>query len=344
MRHAVLYLLSALALPASVHAALSNADEGAWQPGSDSLRASAAGITLPQSAGSLSLTKSGEISDQGKGLDNYAQFASADGVVQATAYVYMPSYADAAISAYMTDKAIHEHFGPETRRTAYDVTAAGQYRNAAIRSVYNGADGQLVTEAAFIHAGRWLIKLRVTGPVDRAEDVKSGMDAMLSGMRFDDGSAPTQVTAREVARCPVSDGPGAQVVTDRASGDEQAADFAFPRDGKDSLCIRGTVQVADDSYDILQASGSGPNSPVLVPLNDAGKVMRFDRLSQGDGYRLTVHQVGRTDIYGAYDRIPTRQQIAAIIDGSDKSVATLVRSKTLTADGGSTVSYKSGGR
>ncbi|HEX7782119.1 MAG TPA: hypothetical protein VF509_04875 [Sphingobium sp.] len=344
MRHAVLSLLAAMVLPATVHAALSNADEGAWTSGDDGLRASAAGITLPQSAGSLSLTKSGEISEQGEGLDNYAQFASGDGVIQATAYVYMPSYADAAISAYMTDKAIHEHFGPQTRRTAYGATAAGRYRNAAIRSVYNGADGQLVTEAAFIHAGRWMIKLRVTGPVDRAQDVKFGMDALLGGMQFDKDAVPTQVAARDVGPCPVTDGPGARIVKDRTAAQDQIGDLAFPHDGRDILCVRGTVQVGDASYDMLQATGDGLHSPVLVPLNDAGKVMRFDHMPAGDGYRLTVHQVGRTDVYGAYDRIPTRQQIAAIIDGSDKMGATLLQSTAHAADGRATISTNSGGR
>jgi hypothetical protein len=338
MRLAILSLMLAMALPAAANAAASN-PEGAWQPRGDSLRAGAAGITLPQSAGSLSLVKSGEISDQGEGLDNYAQFTSEDGVVQATAYVYMPSYADAAISSYMTDKAIHERFGPDTRRTAYDVTSAGQHDNVAIRSVYKGADGQLVTEAAFVHAGRWMIKLRVTAPTDRAQEVHSGMNALLSGLRFDGDSSPRPVVARNIASCPVTDGPGARVVADRSSEADEVANLSFPRDGADSFCVRGTVQVGDASYDLLQAAGGGDNSPVLIPLNDAGKIMRFDRLPAHDGgYRLTVHQVGRTDVYSAYDRLPTKQQIAAIIDGSDKKGATMLLSAAHAADGRVTVS------
>jgi hypothetical protein len=333
MRPAILSFMLAVTLPGASHAAVSSSDDGAWQPYENSLRANAAGITIPQSAGSLSLTKSGEISDQGDGLDNYAQFTSVDGVVQATAYVYMPSYADAAISSYMTDKAIHERFGAETRRTAYRVTSAGKHNDSAIRSVYSGAGGQLVTEAAFVHAGRWMIKLRVTGPGERAREIRSAMDAMLAGLRFDEGISPAPVVAQQVAPCPAADGVEARIVAGKTSQDAEGSDFAFPRDGKDGLCVRGTVQAGDASYDILQASGGRDGSPVLIPLNDAGKVMRFDRLPTGTGYRLTIHQVGRTDVYNAYDRIPTKEQIAAIIDGSDRKGATLLLSTAHTADG-----------
>ncbi|WP_070151290.1 hypothetical protein [Sphingobium phenoxybenzoativorans] len=338
MRLAILSFLLAMALPATAHAVAPDADDGAWRVDADSLRVTAAGIAIPQSAGNLSLIKSGEISDQGAGLDNYAQFASADGVVQATAYIYMPSYADAAISSYMTDKAIHERFGPDTRRTAFDVTSAGQHSNTAIRSVYSGADGQLVTEAAFIHAGRWMIKLRVTGPTERMQDVNSGMNSLLAGLRFEGDASPRPAMARQIASCPMADGPGAHVVADRSSGAAGMTDLPFPRDGEDNVCVRGTVQVGDASYDMLQAVGSGDASPVLIPLDDAGKIMRFDRLPAGGGYRLSVHQVGRTDVYSAYDRLPTTKQIAAIIDGSDRKGATMLLSAAHAADGRVTVS------
>jgi hypothetical protein len=339
----------ALALPASALAAAPVGDGGAWETDANNVRASAAGISVPQQAGTLSLVKSGEISNSGEGLDNYAQFASEDGVVQGTAYIYMPSYADAAVSAYMTDKAIHERFGPQTKRIAYGLAPAGGHAGVAIRSVYSGADGELITAAALVHAGRWLVKLRVTGTADRAAEVKAGLDAMLAKLQFDKTSLPVTATADRIGACPVADGPGAAVMdvptsasdaTAVAEGKaEPASSFSFPRDGRDGMCVRGTARVGADTYDILQtASGADGAAPVLIPLDDAGRVMRFDRITGSSGYRLTVHQVGRTDVYNVYDRIPTSSQIAAIIDGSDAKGTTLLLSTAMDADGRMTVS------
>ncbi|MDI1296379.1 MAG: hypothetical protein PSY12_10920, partial [bacterium] len=100
-----LFLLSTLlTLSAPVLARAADETE-AWTPTDTALRADAAGISLAQTVAGLSLSKSGELSNGGRGIDNYAQYLSADGAIQATLYVYLPSYADASLAAYMTDKA-----------------------------------------------------------------------------------------------------------------------------------------------------------------------------------------------------------------------------------------------
>ena len=184
-----LILLSAalgLAMPALAHA---GEDAEAWTPTATALRANAAGISLPQTVGGLSLAKSGEASNGGRAVDNYAQYLSQDGAVQATLYVYMPTYADASLAAYMTDKAIMERFGAKTRRTAYDSAAVAGQPGRAIRAVYDdAADGALTTAAGFVHAGRWIVKIRVTGPTDQRDAVLAGLDAML--LAAAEGAAP----------------------------------------------------------------------------------------------------------------------------------------------------------
>jgi hypothetical protein len=335
-----LIYLPLLLMMASSPALAQAPERDAWTTEQDGLRVTAADIALPQAAGGLSLVKSGQIADGGEGLDNYAQFTSDDGVVQATAYIYMPSYADAAVAAYITDKAILDRFGPSTRRTAFGVAAAGGHDGVAIRSIYTGADGALVTSAALIHAGAWIVKLRVTATADRAGDVGRGLDAMLAGLRFGPAASPHAAQARNVAACPVSDRQDA-VVLNAPSDVEivRTGDQGFPHDGRDGLCLRSTVQMGKDSYDVLQAAnGPEQTASIIIPMDDAGKVMRFDRLSSGAGYRLTVNQVGRTDIYSSYDRIPTTRQIAGIIDGSDGKGARMLLSMAHGPDGRSTVS------
>lgn len=309
-------LMLSLLLPAMPAVA---APQEAWRVTDAGARVSAAGILLPATAASLSLVKSGELSAGGKGIDNVAQYVSEDGAVQGTAYVYLTSYADAAVAAYMTDKAIIAHFGDATRRTSFAAVPVGGVANGAIRSFYdNAADGQLATVSALIHAGRWLVKLRVTGPSDRATDVAAGMDAMLAGMRFDQSAAVHPARAEEFGPCGKT-----------RTGPAVGADF--PRDGQDALCIDRTVQTADNAYETLRPVNAA--GPVIVPLDDAGRTMRFVRDAKTADYQMTIHSVGRLDHYDSYTAIPAARVLATMIDGTDKRTAKPRSSTAYAANG-----------
>lgn len=297
--------------------ALARASEasGAWTPTESAIRADAAGISLPQTVAGLSLSKSGEASNGGKGVDNYAQYLSDDGAIQATLYVYLPSYADASLAAYMTDKAVMERFGAKTRRTSYDAVAVGGRPGSAIRSVYDdAADGALTTAAAFVHAGRWLVKLRVTGPTERRKDVLAGLDGMLSGLRFDQ---PQDIRSTRPARFAACPGKGAG--DGRTSAPLKRA-AALPRDGEAPLCIRDRVQAAGGSYEVLQQPGVSGGA-VIVPVDDTGTVVAFDPATTGRGYQLSIHAIGQTELFGIYDQVPSAPQIAEILDGKDPQMA-----------------------
>lgn len=307
----------------------------AWTPTATMLRAEAAGISLPQQIAGLALSKSGEASKGGEGVDNYAQYLSEDGAIQATVYVYLPSYADASLAAYMTDKAIAERFGSKTRRTAYGTVAAGGRPETAIRAIYDdAADGALSTGAAFIHAGRWLVKLRITGPTERREAVVAGLDGMISALRFDDAAALHRTKAASFAACPAGESAtNARLSAEHAEG---LAQISIQPDGQDVLCVRGQIQTAEGSYDMLQKAGAD-DSAVIVPVDDMGTVLAFDRPRSGQGYQLSIHSVGQTDLYGVYDRIPSAQQIAAILDGRDPQTAQAKSTAAYAASGEVTV-------
>lgn len=316
-----LILLSAalgLAMPALAHA---GEDAEAWTPTATALRANAAGISLPQTVGGLSLAKSGEASNGGRAVDNYAQYLSQDGAVQATLYVYMPTYADASLAAYMTDKAIMERFGAKTRRTAYDSAAVAGQPGRAIRAVYDdAADGALTTAAGFVHAGRWIVKIRVTGPTDQRDAVLAGLDAMLANLQVDNPAALQATAPARFGACPAADVGDAELA--RAAPGENAVPQAvrIPRDGKDALCVRGTVTTAEGRYDMLQQAGRSDGA-IIVPVDDSGTVLAFDPATQAQGYKLSIHMVGQTDLYGTYDKVPSPRQVAAILDGKDPQTA-----------------------
>ncbi|WP_242123044.1 hypothetical protein [Sphingobium sp. Sx8-8] len=316
-KRALSFLTAVLALSAAamVHAA-ENGE--AWTPTATALRADAAGIALPQTVAGLSLSKSGEVSNGGKGIDNYAQYLSDDGAIQATLYVYMPSYADASLAAYMTDKAIMDRFGAKTRRTAYASIAAAGHANGAIRAVYDdAADGALTTAAAFVHAGRWLVKLRITGPSERRKEILAGLDGMVNGLQFDDASAIQSTTPAKFAACPAGDREDARITGPSAAAPVASA---MPREGSATLCIRDQVRTAEGSYDMLQQAGV-KGGAIIVPVDDAGTVLAFDPARNGQGYQLSIHSVGQTDLYGVYDKIPSPRQIAQILDGKDPQTA-----------------------
>ncbi|MCI4589990.1 hypothetical protein MOK15_07775 [Sphingobium sp. BYY-5] len=333
MPKCALFLLSAALCLAVPSLAQATEDAEAWTPTGSAIRANAAGIDLPQTVAGLSLSKSGEASNGGRAVDNYAQYLSEDGAVQATLYVYMPTYADASLAAYMTDKAIMERFGARTRRTAYASAPAAGQAGRAIRAVYDdAADGALTTAAGFVHAGRWIVKIRVTGPTERRADVLAGLDGMLSGLAFDDASLLLATAPASFSACPAAETGDARLA--KADPAEQAVpqDVRIPRDGKDALCVRGTVTTADGRYDMLQQAGRS-DGPIIVPVDDSGTLLAFDPEADAQGYKLSIHMVGQTDLYGVYDKVPSPRQVAAILDGKDPQTAQAEMTAAYAANG-----------
>lgn len=333
-KRALSLLLAGIAATLTPHAMA--ADDGAWTMAGDMIRVAAAGISAPTTLATMALDKTGEISNGGRGIDNIAQYVSADGAVQASIYIYMPGFADAALGAHMTDRAIMERFGPATRRTSYDSVGVGGRPDAAIRAVYDDAgDGTLTTAAAMIHAGRWLVKLRITGPSERRAEVLADLDAMLSGLRFDPSATPLAAAPLVPASCLVQARGIARPVDD-GSADLAARQPGFPSDGRDALCVRGHVKTASGALEILQGVGDARGS-VLVPVDDGGTVMAFDPVGTSGAYRLSIHSVGRTEVYDAYDRLPSEAQIAAILDGKDPATARARSTTAYAASGERTV-------
>ena len=330
-------MASAAAMCFAVPAFAQVPDAEAWTPTDTAIRATAAGISMPQTVAGLSLAKSGEASNGGRAVDNYAQYLSQDGVVQATLYVYLPTYADASLAAYMTDKAVMERFGAKTRRTAYASAPAAGRADSAIRAVYDDAgDGALTTAAGFVHAGRWMVKVRITGPTERRGEVLRGLDAMLASLSVDNPADLHSARPASFAACPVAPTSDATLTPANAADSQVPQDVRIPRDGKDALCVRGTVTTAQGSYDMLQQTGRSDGA-IIVPVDDSGTVLAFDPATDAQGYKLSIHMVGQTDLYGRYDRVPNPHQIAAILDGKDPQTAQATAIATYAANGDVTI-------
>lgn len=309
------------------------------------------GISMPAKAGVVSLVKTEEFSNKGRGIDNVAQYASPDQAIAATVYVYFPSFPDAGLTAYRTSQIIMQRFGPETRLFSASLIDAGGEKAAAIRQLYENADGGTrATAAAFLRAGGWIVKLRVSGPMSRNTDIVATLDALIASLRFEDRAMPTPAHLLEVSECPIQNPRKAKPLKDKDSAD--AALFgalagpavvagieggeAPPIQPLTKVCVRERFSIGPSAFEVMQATDEGvaPTS-VFTVINDSGMILRASPRLLGTGHTLLIHQIGQTETLGSYDRIPSGEQLRDILSGTD-SKGGAVRSRTEFDPDGST--------
>lgn len=290
--------LLALALCCAAPALAQVGETDSWVTTGDRVRATAAGIGLPQQAGPVALIRTGEISDPGTGMNSYANYVSDDDVVQASIFVYRPGHADITLAALGTERALMERFGPGTRRVGEHVVGAGNTPGTALRILYDGAaGGELTLAAAFVQAGPWMVKLRVTATRDRAADVEAAVDALLAGLVFDAPATLKPVQTLAIAECTA-------------------------RDTRAQWCRRDVIAVGEARFDMLQSAQAGAQGAIFMPIDDAAGVLRFDPLAGTGGYRLTRYGIGGGVVAGDFPALPSAGQIAALIDGKDATALT----------------------
>lgn len=311
-----------------------------------------AGITLPDQAGALGLTEVKEFSSKGKGIDNVAQYRSPDGKVEATVYIYMPAYADAALAAAKTSEVVEARFGPGLVPAASAVVAAGGVEGAAIRRVYEGArGGQYTTSLAILKAGRWIVKMRASGPSARGAEAVAALDALLQNIRFSDRGAVAPVAQLQLSECPVrakkarkakpASLPGlednklaAALVASTMAADpgDDGPPAAIGANGSRPLCVRERVKVGDSMLALVQPADGGERPDAVVAVvNDAGATFEMRKAEQGRNYLLMFHQIGQTAHMGMFDRPLSGEQLASILTG--ESDFPILAETHYTADG-----------
>jgi hypothetical protein len=306
-------------------AAPAAAQEGPWRVSADRAELPAAKIALPTRIAGLALVKTGESTEKGSGLDDYAQFESADRKLFATAYVYRTTYPDAALAAYGTDRAVRGRF-PTARVASQTVVALAGRPRTAIRSVYEGATlagASITTAAAFARVGDWVLKLRASGPAERAAEVTGALDALLSGLTVDGAVVvPAAKPLAFAAPCPADGSKAKMVKGDDAVGasilsgligtvsDGGKGPAPFPANGATPVCVRGALALGEQRLDLLQPVAEAEPSRVIAMLNDAGAVLSVEPAIMGKGYTIKTYVVGAVETRGTLDRVPRTDQIA----------------------------------
>lgn len=313
-----------------------------WNRSGDRITFSLAGIGVPAEPGALRFVRSSEGNPQGRGLDNALIYASPDQAVFATVYVYAPALPDAGLTAFMTDYAIRITSGPGFRVLRTGIVAAGGREGVAIRFDYAGIrQERLASSAAFMRVGRWIVKLRVSGPEDRRAEVETAMDDLLQGLRFEGRSQPLasapiaaeacrDVPARSARPVPSTDEETAEdailshTPLDSAGGgrrDDAPGTAVSPRWCRSGgYSVPGAAGPTPVLRDLTPGAGEDSGRRVLIALvADNGTMfeVRERRFRNRTRYVLIHHQIGRTLVLGAYDGVPTDEQIAAIATGRD---------------------------
>lgn len=320
-----------------------------------------AGISAPLRAGTAQFSEATEFSHKGEGVDAVVKYATADEAIFATLYIYYPSIAHNGVQALATDQAIQRKGTYPVEALGMDVVAAAGKPGVAIAADYTHYAGNLSSKAAFIKAGRWMVKLRVSGPETRAAEVGAVMAALLSELRFEGEVQPLPSTPIASARCALPDRSDARLLPDQeATGFEGALFGTFdaagliakteapggktallPRIGRD--WCRSTLDVGDAQLLLLQATGPesesgglGGQSMLLLVYNDAGGLYEVVRVDEGRKYLLLDHNIAEMNVLGMYDALPSADQLRQLfaISGGQRRTYARVR---LQANGNNSI-------
>ena len=342
--------------------------EQLWNRVGDRIAFTPAGISLTQRARVVSYQETGEVSNPGRGLDNVIQFRSADGQVLATGYIYYVPLAHAGLSAFATEQGLELISENSLRRVRAGTVPAGAVADGAVRIDYRGFRGTMASSAAFIKAGRWMIKLRVSGPGERQSDVEAAMTALLASLRFDGEARPRTATLLDLDGCDSSPGSTARMLPDSQDTLADALFAAFDPTGETPVnsrpgtgeagpllarfgsgwCISSRARIGNQTVPILRATAPAPTANgrvnaqtvAVAIISDAGTLIEVVRADAG---RFTIlhHRIGQTIVLGAYGDDPTDEQIANILSGADRAGGQARARVGLRIDGGTEVELRS---
>jgi hypothetical protein len=327
-------LLAALSLGLAAPAGAADAPQAKeyWTVSDQRLSFGPAQLSAPRRAGAAEYFETTEFSHKGEGLDTAIKYRSADQKIFATLYVYYPSFAHSGVQAIATDQAIRGPRSPGIRPLGTGVASAAGMPDVAVTADYDHYLGENHTKAAFIKAGRWMLKLRVTGPEARSAEVDSVMAALLDGLRFEGKTKPAPAMPLAAGECAAGDRPdagpapgGGEALTialadpagDPAAGAKRGGGKGFTaRIGRD--WCRTLIQVGEQKTAVLQATGKarpGPRSALLVLYSDSGGVLEVVHVPKEKKYLLLHHDIAEVKVLESYDALPSLAQIERLFSG-----------------------------
>ena len=313
-----------------------------------------AGIGLPAAPGGLKITGTRDFSHPGDALDAAILYASPDQQVFATAYVYLPGLAHTGLAALATDRSIQSNSSSPVRALGVSVIRAADADRAAIRTAYEHYRGTLTTRAGFLKAGRYLIKLRVSGPEARGSEVDAAFDDLAAGIRIGAGktiytAAPISVepcTASEIGSgaTRLQDVPSEKIAAIALLGTFDGAGLIAKDSGGKTTILRSRVPASLCSSQLSRghlvlrgaagtASAVEGRTRLVVILSDGGEMLELVDTPKL-GHVLLHHRIGGTAILPTWDGVPSNDQIERMLTGADRESTKVLATVVLRPDKG----------
>jgi len=327
-----LFVVLAALIPASLQAQTAQPAQPLWTVTDARHALIPAGVSLPRTAASLTVAQTRDLRPDGG--DSNLLYRSSDGQVIATAYLYYPGLAHSGLSAYATDSGIRENSRSPIEALGTRVVDAGGVTGAAIRIDYRNYMGANASTAAFVKAGRWIIKFRVTGPEARRGEVMAAMDALLANVRFNPASPARPAAPLAVSDCPAGAAQrdaalieneefaqltahGILALVDGAGEEarnENGTAAALPSRIPSTMCVSSRIgQARVPILRPLSATGESPSgrTRAIVILSDSGTMLEIVQALTTPTHVLLYHQIGSTSVLGSFDAMPSDRQITA---------------------------------
>jgi len=339
----VLAMMPAAAVAKPAPSAADAQQNKLWVQTGESILLKKAGIAFPSKLGDLSISGTKEFSHAGEGLDAAVQYSSPDEQVYATAYLFFPGLAHPGLAAWATDNAIRTGSPSLVGGGEMRIANAAGVSEGAIQADYSNYRNGQASSAAFIKAGRWLVKLRVSGPEARKQEVESAMAALLAGIRVPKGTTVYPARPLSITPCPKGEGSsGARMLADPATGEKLAQAFLGTFDGAGieakvagtqkttvlpsrvptAFCRSNEVVVGDAHIPVLRSADAAPEAVdgrtrLIVILSDSGSMLELVYLTNFKRYLLLHHDIGGTALLSGWDGVPSDAQIANWLSGAD---------------------------
>jgi hypothetical protein len=331
-----------------------------WDRSGDRITFRLADISLPKRVGAVTFGEVSELGQPGRGLDNTIQFHSDDRAILASIYIYYPPIAHPGLSAFMTDRAMDLISEGRLRRLSAGTVPVGGVANGAIRMIYGGYQGRLASASAFVKVGRWMVKLRVSGPESRRADIEGTLDALLSSLRFEGAARPRATGLLDIAACTAPPVRDARAVNDPAIAfgtalllplDPLGEPDAQGRDGRpidivsrfgDQWCLSTVARYGREQTPILRAvrpdgngSSGGGRAVALAMVSDSGTVLEVLRDDEHD--TLVYHRIGESFVLSSYAGPPSDEQLVNVLNGADRDAQRIRATVALSPDGDSQI-------
>lgn len=307
-----------------------------WTPSDERMTFTAARISFPRRVGAVSLNRSIAFGQRNVGLDNGLIYASDDEALLATAYVYLPGLAHEGLTAVASEHFMRIQSGAGFRPLGSRIVAAAGRERVAIRADYAGfRDENEASSSAFLRAGHWIVKLRISGPESRRADVERTMAALLAEIRFEGDVVPRAAEPIALVDCPpAAAAPAAALLAPTSAEAMEDAIMAAAAGLRDNgrgrfaprWCVSSFRQVGRYALPTLRVLPSAPaedsrRSVAVAILNDASGALEVveRRFRNRSRYILLHHSTGQTLVLGSYDAPPGDAQINALLDGTDSA-------------------------